>query len=333
MMLKILFPLFAFLALLSLASASERIAATELATSATAFLELLEESQTSKATFPFESENRTDWHFFPKNRRGLSLRDLDETQTKLLWKFLEAALSESGIEKTRGVIEAERILWEQSNRSDYRDPGKYHIVFFGNPTPEQTWGASFEGHHLSINLTVVDGKEVFVTPSFFGASPDRISEDNHPLEDEIVSALALLNSLDKKQLAIVRKDSRPTEIRTRALPKVEPMQPEGLPASEMTGEQQGLLMDLIKAYVGRYREAFAEDDLKKIEAAGIGNIHFFWLGGNAIGEPIYYRVQGPSFVMEYANFQNGANHSHTVWRDFENDFGYDALRHHLETEH
>jgi hypothetical protein len=111
------------------------------------------------------------------------------------------------------------------------------------------------------------------------------------------------------------------------------MELEGLPASEMTEAQQAMLMQLIEEYVGRYRDPFAEDDLRKIKEAGFGKIHFLWIGGFARSEPVYYRIHGPTFIMEYANSQNGANHSHTVWRDFENDFGYDALRRHLEAEH
>lgn len=315
------------------AFADEAAASKHLAESATNFITSIEGPKKDKILRPFTDEERTDWHFFPKTRKGLSLADLNEVQSERLWRFLETALSESGLAKAKGVIAAERILWEQSNRASFRDPKKYHIVFFGEPSAEQSWGASFEGHHLSINLTLVDGKDVYVTPSFFGANPDIGPEGNRPLEKEYKNALALLKSLDAEQLKSAFDDGRPTGIVTRALPKVDSMQPQGLPAGRMSKAQQALLMELIRAYVGRYREALAEEDLRKIKAAGVDKIHFLWVGGTEPGEAVYYRVQGPSFIMEYANRQNGANHSHTVWRDFENDFGYDALRQHLDAVH
>lgn len=314
-------------------SASEREAAEALATAAQDFLSVLDTAQRESALLPFSDSARFDWHFFPKrNRKGLSLADMTGAQQASYWSFLETVLSESGTSKAKGVIAAEAILWEQSNRSDSRDPKKYFAVFFGEPSKGADWGASFEGHHLSINLTVVGGSEVYVTPSFFGANPDESPEGARPLAGEFDQALALLKMLDAGQREAAIGSGR-TSIITGAKQRVSPMDYAGLAASSMTEAQQTGLMNLIKEYVGRYREPFAKDDLQKIREAGFGKIHFFWIGGLARGEPVYYRVHGPTFVLEYANAQNGANHSHTVWRDFENDFGYDALKHHLETEH
>lgn len=283
---------------------------------------------------PFTTAARADWHFFPKrNRKGLSLGEMTEAQQAFYWAFLERLLNTAGVEKAKGVIAAEAILWEQSNRSDSRDPKKYFTVFFGEPSADADWGASFEGHHLSINLTVVGGSSVYVTPSFFGVNPDKNLDGARPLAGEFDRALALLKSLDARQRKAAISEERLREILTGARKRVGPMPFEGLPAAAMTEAQQLMLMELILEYVGRYREPFAEDDLKKIREVGVEKIHFFWSGGEARGEPVYYRIHGPSFVMEYANAQNVANHSHTVWRDFENDFGYDALRRHLEMEH
>ncbi|WP_158279709.1 DUF3500 domain-containing protein [Coraliomargarita sinensis] len=312
----------------------EEAAAKALASSAQAFLSKLDAGQREPALLPFSDTARFDWHFFPKwNRKGLSLGEMTEAQQTAYWAFLGAVLSESGTAKVKGVIGAEAILWEQSNRSDSRDPKKYFAVFFGEPSQGGDWGASFEGHHLSINLTVVDGSHVYVTPSFFGANPDETADGARPLAGEFDRGLALLKSFDAGQRKLAIGEKMPREILTGARERVAPMAFQGLPAAGMTEAQQGALMQLIEEYVGRYREPFSEDDLQKIREAGVGKIHFFWSGGAARGEPVYYRIHGPTFVMEYANVQNGANHSHTVWRDFENDFGYDALEHHLEAEH
>jgi hypothetical protein len=315
-------------------TADEHAAAKALASAGQDFLSVLDVEQKKSAVLSFSTSARADWHFFPRrHRKGLSLVEMTGAQQAAYWSFLETLLSESGTTKAKGVIAAEATLWEQSNRGDLRDPKKYFAVFFGEPSVDGNWGASFEGHHLSINLTVVGGVEVYVTPSFFGANPDESPEGVRPLAGELDRALVLLKSLDAGQRQKAIGSGMLREIVTGAKQRVSPLDFDGLPASSMTEAQQDALKNLIEEYLGRYREPFAKDDLQKIHEAGFDKIHFLWVGGDARGEAIYYRVQGPTFILEYANTQNGANHSHTVWRDFENDFGYDALKHHLEAEH
>ena len=315
--------------------AKEAKSADALAESGQAFLLTLNPDQLDKALIPFQDERRVDWHFIPKDsRKGLSFAELSDTQSQLLWAFWETALSREGLTKTKGVIAAEKILWEQSGHADYRNPEKYYMVFFGRPETAGTWGASLEGHHLSLNLTVVDGKAIFVTPSFMGASPDRNREGAQPLKGEYDQALRLLNMFGAEQMALAHRSKvKPHNLFTGARKRVDPMKPEGLPASEMSQGQRAQLMQLIQEYVGRYRSAIAEDDVRKIEEAGIENIYFLWVGSDEPGKPVYYRVQGPSFVLEYSNRQSAGNHSHSVWRDFENDFAYDALGEHMEHYH
>ena len=149
-----------------------------------------------------------------------------------------------------------------------------------------------------------------------------------------MEALELLRMLDadQRKTAVIEKKA-PREILTGAQRKVSPLPVEGLAANAMDDIQQAQLRRLMAEYVDRYREPYAKDDWAKIEAAGIDKIHFVWAGSDQVGEPMYYRLQGPSFIMEYVNVQNGGNHSHTVWRDLENDFGRDLLREHLERKH
>ncbi len=315
-------------------SASEHDAVIPLVRSAEQFLESLNDQQRDLVQLDFEDGDRFDWHYFPKERKGLAWKEMSKSQQKLSWAFLKSALSPAGYEKVKGVVAAERVLWERSGHSDNRDPERYHLTIFGQPSVAKSWGASLEGHHLSVNLTVIDGQNVFVTPSFFGSNPDSWEEDHRPLAGEFDQAHQLLEMLNQDQRAeaiIAKRAIR--EIITGADRKVEAPEPTGLAASEMKSKQVKQLMRVIQEYVGRYRAEFAQDDLAKIEEAGIGNIYFAWAGSSKPGEPVYYRIQGPSFIMEYANTQGGANHSHTVWRDFKNDFGYDALKAHLEQHH
>ncbi|MEM6884071.1 MAG: DUF3500 domain-containing protein [Verrucomicrobiota bacterium] len=313
---------------------NESEAVVPLVKSAQEFLDILDDEQRNQVLLTFEGNQRFDWHYFPKDRKGLAWKEMNESQQKLSWAFLKTALSPAGYQKVQGVVAAERVLWENSGHRDSRDPDRYYLTIFGEPSTTQTWGASLEGHHLSINLTVIKGKEVFVTPSFLGSNPDQLQDGQRPLAGEFDQAHQLLGMLNEEQLAqaiIAKRAIR--EIVTGSDRKVDALKPEGLAASDMGKEQVEQLMRVVQEYVGRYREEFAQDDLAKMEAAGISNIRFLWAGGSEAGEPVYYRIQGPTFIMEYANTQGGANHSHTVWRDFENDFGYDALKAHIESEH
>lgn len=311
---------------------------TPLTEAATAYLESLDAEQIKVAQQDFEEATREDWHYVPKKRKGLAWRAMTAEQKTLSWALFRVALSEAGSTKAEGLIAAEAVLWKRSNHSDFRDPEKYHVTLFGQPAPEATWGASLEGHHLSINLTVIEGREVFVTPSFFGANPDHVKEGEQtglrPLKGEQEEALKLLQMLNADQRAqVVYQKKSPKEIFTKAKRQVTALPDDGLPASEMTHEQKAQLRQVLIEYVGRFRAPYASDDWRKIEAAGIDQIYFAWAGSDQVGEPMYYRLQGPSFVMEYINVQNGGNHSHTVWRDFENDFGRDLLKEHLEHSH
>lgn len=318
--------------------AHESILVPSMVTAAGAYLSSLDSAQLKQSQLAFTAEARSDWHYVPKARKGLSWAAMTPEQKHLSKQLFVIAFSDSGHAKAKGVIAGERILWERSDLSEMRNPENYYVTIFGNPQLDGSWGASIEGHHLSANITVIDGQEVVVTPSFFGASPDRHDrgpfEGSRPLKAEADEALKLLAMCDTQQLSKVRISEKPIrEIVTLADRKVVPLDFVGLPVSEMTQEQVAQLRILIQEYIGRYRAPIAEDDLQKIEAAGIEQIHFAWSGSTKLGQPMYYRVQGPTFLLEYANVQNNGNHSHSVWRDFENDFGYDTLKQHIETEH
>lgn len=312
--------------------ASEQDPSVELVSSAQAFLGALSPEQQEMTRFPMQSQDRMDWHYFPKERPGLSLGSMDSRQKELVWKFFRSVLSQTGYEKARGVLAAEMILWEASGHSEFRDPGKYYVCFFGKPESAGTWGARLEGHHLSINITVIAGKIRAVTPSFMGSDPDRFPDGSRPLAGEYDQVVKLVSLLSEPQLKKSMLPGKvPREIITRAERQVSVMAAQGLPVAEMSDGQKEQLFRLMNEYIHRYRKPVADQDWAKIRKAGVENIHFCWAGKVATGKPLYYRIQGPTFLMEYANAQRGANHSHTVWRDFANDFGLDVLKQHFES--
>jgi hypothetical protein len=300
---------------------------------ADAFLGSLDEAQRGKAAFAFDSDERENFRFTPQTRKGLPLKEMSDAQRAAAMKLLEAALSEKGKLKAMQVITLEGVLREMEKRPDYRDPGKYYVSIFGKPGDAKSWGWKFEGHHLALNYTVVNGEEFSVTPSFYGANPGEVRQGEHKglrvlkAEDELAHALVnVLLEGGKKE--VIFSDKPPAEILTAENRKATALEPVGVAAADMSAAERKALFDLISEYTGRHREDLAAADMKKIEAAGIGKIRFGWAGGTRPGEAWYYRIQGPTFLMEAANTQNDANHVHATWRDFEGDFGRDILGEH-----
>lgn len=300
---------------------------------ADAFLATLDESGRAKAVFAFDGEERENFRFTPQTRSGLPLKEMTDPQRAAAMKLLDAALSDKGKLKAMQVITLEGVLAALEKRPEYRDVGKYHISIFGKPGDPKAWGWKFEGHHISLNYTVVNGKEVAVTPSFMGANPGEVREGPHKglrvlkAEDELAHALVnVLLEGGKKE--VIFSDKPPAEILTAEQRKVTALDPVGISAADMDGSQKKALFDLVTEYTSRHRKDLADADMKKITAAGIDKIRFGWAGGTKPGEAWYYRIQGPTFLMEAANTQNNANHVHTTWRSFEGDFGRDVLGEH-----
>jgi hypothetical protein len=173
------------------------------------------------------------------------------------------------------------------------------------------------------------------TPAFFGSNPAEVRQGPRKglrvLGEEETLGRAFVKSLtdEQKQIALVTNVA-PKEMITGNKRKVDLLSPPGLAADKMTPEQTAALHHLLQTYAQRHRAEVAEADMKKIDTAGFDKVHFAWAGGMEPGDPHYYRVQGPTFLLEYDDTQNNANHIHTVWRDLENDFGDDVLRRHYE---
>ncbi|MGH8021305.1 MAG: DUF3500 domain-containing protein, partial [Opitutaceae bacterium] len=214
----------------------------------------------------------------------------------------------------------------------------YYVTIFGTPANDRSWAWRFEGHHLSFNFTIVDGRHVFFAPSFLGANPAEVLDGprkgERALGQEDDLARALVKSLDDAQRTVaVFEDRAPRDIITGADKRVEPLSPAGIAYADLKPEQCEKLMELVRLYVGRWRSELAGETLAEIEAAGFERITFAWAGGFERGVGNYYRIQGPTFLIEFDNTQNRANHIHTTFREFKDDFGRDLLREHYVKAH
>jgi hypothetical protein len=305
---------------------------------ARAFLSKLDESQRVDASVSFDDPQRINWSYVPQERAGIPLRAMDADQRDAALGLLNLGLSERGTRLARGIMELEGTLRELEQAVDSpwaarRDPGLYYLTIFGHPDGGQPWGWRFEGHHLSVNATDLGPHGEIVAPLFMGANPARVpsgpQEGLRLLAAEEDLAFDLLDMLDVRQLARATIAAQTTgDIHTRNDPAVGTMALAGLPATEMTAAQQRQLRQLLELYAGRMADDVAHRQLGRIEKAGFEQLHFGWAGAHRRGEPHYYRIHGPTVLVEYDNTQNNANHIHTVWRDLENDFGGDLLRRH-----
>jgi Spy/CpxP family protein refolding chaperone len=326
-------------ALLAAGRAAAHEPAADMAAAATAWLGALTPEQRGKATFGFKHDERLNWHFIPRDRKGLAWGELTPAQQHLAHALLASGLGHRGLVKASTIMSLETVLREiEQGSGPVRDPVRYYFTVFGEPAPAGTWGWRLEGHHLSVNFTIVKG-HVAGTPSFLGANPATVKagplQGLRALGPEEDLARALVKSLtpEQRRLAVIA-DKAPADIFTAAEKKVGPLEDRGVRAGDLTEPQRQQLRALIEEYVRRVRPELADADLKAIAAAGPENIRFAWMGGLEPGEGHYYRVQGATFLLEYDNVQNNNNHIHAVWRSFDGDFGEDLLRkHHAESVH
>lgn len=313
-------------------------AALEMAEAALAFLGSLDKEQQARARVAFDNPERENWNFIPKQRAGLPWGELRTHQQPLAMALLASGLSQRGMLKATTIMSLEQVLAEIENAPERRDPGKYHFTIFGDPGARQPWAWRLEGHHLSIQFTLAPGGKISSTPSFFGSNPAEVKDGARrglrPLagEEEKARALAAILSAAGHP-GVIFSERAPAEILTGADRQTRQLEPVGVEASALTEAQQSVLRELIHEYLGRHRGEVAAADWKRIEAAGFGKIRFGWAGATAPGKAYYYRVQGPTFLIECANSQNNANHIHSVWRDFNGDFGRDTLAEHYRHGH
>lgn len=309
---------------------------------ASLLIESTTESQRKKLCIPFESEKRFDWSYLPAYsvpRNGLALKEMTVGQRELVGQLLAVSLSESGYQKVKLIMSLEEILASLENNSG-RDPGLYFVSIFGSPSGEAPWAWQLDGHHLSLHFTVVNG-EVAYTPRFLGANPAEVKQGPRQglrvLNREEDLAFELLRSLTAGQLdkAVFSEGTfTDRDIATKNAAKVDPLQPTGILLKELTAEQQRLLWAIVDEYLSVMPEKDAGKRKSQIAANDPETIRFGWAGSRQLGAPHYYRIQGPTFLIEFDNSQGRGNHIHSVWRDFDGDFGRDLIReHYAQTKH
>ena len=306
-------------------------AAAKMRSAAQAMLASVDTAGREKLALAFDDEKRTDWHYTPRSRPGLSFADLSAAQRDNVHRLLRTALTAAGHRKVVNIIELELVLREVETFGLFRDPEKYSLVMFGTPDAAKPWAWRFEGHHLSLSFTL-RGDAIATTPSFLGANPAEVPKGPKKglrvlaeEEDEGRKLLAMLDA-GKRQSVVI--DTRTYgDIVTGAAGRVSPLESKGIEARALNEAQKAQLRKVIETYAGGFEAPLREARLARA-AEGFDSIRFAWAGATERGKPHYYRVQGPKFLIEYDASQNGGNHIHTVWRDFAGDFGRDLLREH-----
>lgn len=312
--------------------------AASMAAAANKFIAALNAEQKAKSLFKFEDEQRFDFHFIPRDRKGLPLKELNEDQRRLAMEFMKTGLGTSGYQKAQTIMSLEPVLRELEgpNRRAPRDPELYYFSIFGTPSAKSPWGWRVEGHHISLNFTVVKGELISNTPLFLGSNPAEVREGPRKglraLGTEEDKGRDLITALDESQrnTAIIDKTA-PADIITFNNRKADPLKPYGISAAKLNKRQKELLNILIDEYLSRMPADVADERRARLRKAGIDKIWFAWAGGIKRGDPHYYRVQGETFLVEFDDTQNNANHIHSVWRDFNGDFGVDLLKEHYQS--
>ncbi len=309
---------------------------------ARAFLDTLSGDQKARARLTFEDENRFSWHYIPSegairhDRRGLPLKEMNAAQRTAALELLRAGLSQKGYTKAEAVRALEDVLVELGGDPTVRDKDLYFFTIFGQPEAKATWAWRYEGHHLSQHWTVVRGAALASTPQFFGANPAEVREGKSKglrvlaAEEDMAYQLLQLLDAEQRQAAIIAAEA-PNDILTTNVREAAIQEDRGVAYSRLTTAQQTLLIKLVEEHASAQADATMSERMAKIKAAGFPQIKFAWMGGVERDQKHYYRVQGPTFLIEFDNTQNNGNHAHSVWRDFEGDWGRDLLGDHYRT--
>ncbi len=330
----------------------------EMLDAATTFLATLSADQRKQAVYPLDDVERFNWHYVPRERKGLPLKQMTADQRQAAMAMLKTGLSQQGYEKATSIMDMENVLRVIDNRppnDTYRDPENYSFTIFGDPADKNPWSWRIEGHHLSLQFLSLTGQVIAQTPTFFGSNPGVLQYDTHMadkrmsdprvadlpqkgrqiLKQETEKAFALLKSFDSDQRkkVMVAGVAYPEIVTSnKRVASIEKM--DGLMLSEMKAEQRKLFLDLLQVYLTNYRITLAKQQMAKLEKSGLDSLRFAWAGDTTPelgdGKGWYYRIHGPTILIEYDNTQTNANHIHTVVRDLTNDWGEDLLKEHYK---
>ncbi len=296
-----------------------------------------------QATFDFDGKERTDWQFVPMDRVGVKWDEMNLQQRRAAFALLRTALSNQGFFKAMTIMSLENELHRlEAGRPDarhVRDPERYWFALFGDPASDKPWGWRIEGHHLSLNFSSVSGQVVSVTPAFFGSNPAELRDGPRAglrvlgMEEDLGRQLITSCSPDERKEAIIAVEAPGDVIAMPGL-EINFAEPVGLAAAEMSAEQQALFRQLLDEVIGNFNHELKDQAWREIDEAGFDKLHFAWAGSLKPGEGHYFRIHGPTLVIEYDNTQNEANHAHLVWHSPGNNFGADFLRrHYAESPH
>jgi Protein of unknown function (DUF3500) len=310
-----------------------------MAAAATAWLAALSAEARRRAVFAFADRERLNWGYVPRRREGVPFKDMAGPARAAAHELLKASLSAAGYDKAVNVIRLEGVLRQLETFGGLmRDPDNYAVTVFGAPGPDAPWGWRLEGHHLSLNFTLVPGKPIAATPAFLGANPAAVRGGPHAglraLAHEEDLGRALAQSMDAAQRGrmvigaqslgdIVAGPSRSDRLTT----------PAGVAGADLGPPQRERLVRLVEEYARNMRAEVADDELRRLREAGLERVHFAWAGPLEPGHAHYYRIHGPTVLIELDNTQNDANHIHSVWQDPRNAFGADLLRAHYQRGH
>jgi hypothetical protein len=309
-----------------------------MAAAALAFLGALSADTRKRAVFAVADKERLNWHYVPRRREGVAFKDMPAPARAAAHDLMKASLSAAGYGKAVNIIRLEEVLRRLETIGLMRDPENYAFTVFGNPGPSAPWGWRVEGHHLSLNFLLAPGKPVAMTPAFLGANPAQVrsgpQKGARALAAEEDLARALVSSLNETQRSrtVIAAQSLGDIVsgpgRADSLTK-----PVGLALADMTGDQRGQALRLVEEYARNMRAELAEQELSRMRQADPAQVHFAWAGAIEPGKAHYYRLHGPTFLIELDNTQNDANHIHSVWHDPQRDFGLDALKAHYDHGH
>lgn len=308
------------------------------------FVAALNDEQRGRALFPFAGDERYFWHYTPIDRNGLKLGEMSDEQRDLAFALLASGLSARGGRQARQIIDLEPILREAEQiegitNNWHRDSARYVFSVFGEPGGREPWAWRVGGHHIGIIFTIVDGDWVAPTPLFLGANPAIVRHGEHtghrilPEEEELARVLLGSLTADQKAVAIVDPVA-PADILTTNRQVADPAAPPtGISYADLGGEQRGHLHTLVRHYLTRVTDELSGGAWDSIERDGLAGVGFAWAGPEERDRGHYYAIKSPTFLIEYDNTQNNANHIHSVWRDFTNDFGEDLLAAHYAETH
>ena len=300
---------------------------SEMTTAANRLLVSLDKPQGEQIAFAFDSPERLNWHFIPRPRKGLSLKEMSGASRALAFGLLHTGVGAEGYLKATTIMSLEQVLKELENgKGAVRDSELYFFSIFGKPSDTERWGWRVEGHHLSLNFVVEKGQVVSASPAFFGANPAEVRSGPRSglrvLSDVEDRALRLLQALTPEQQKVaVVAEKAPSDIRGANTPQAPDAAAEGIAYSALTDSQKPMLKHLIESYAAEMPTEVGAAWIGEIDKAGIDSVKFAWAGAADRSQAHHYKVQGPTFLIEFNNTQNGANHVHSLWRNMLGDFG------------